>query len=348
MLARIIIILTISLVVSGCNITPAKQSYTTPPSNKKINVYSLIEQDELEALYPVQNSSAATAQFGLVGALVGVAIDTTVNKSNAEVAEENLAYIRNELISLEFDKLFEEEIVLKLKDRVKINEIKTIKSIDELESNLSPGEEYLLLNTHYKMDIDFRTPFIVTYASLNKKGQGKGKNKIKDSILYKNTFTYFGLSLPAPVKNQKHIDDEIEKINEKFASLSPNKQKTRKEKLKRQKRIKKAKKSALDFDDANKISAISWSTEYKEELNTDIRAGIQQLFSLISSDMNDKTLPESYSKLGVVLDGYPDHHKTLLVEESAQRKTIRFTEGHRAGAICSMPKEELSGKLVCL
>ena len=348
MLTRLLTLLFISLIISGCTVIPAKQAYITPPSNQTINVYSLIPQDELEALYPIQNSSAASAQFGLVGALVGAAIDGSINKSNAEVAEENLVYIRNELTELEFDKLFEEEIVKKLKGQVKIGEIKTIKSEDELKKMLSPGELYLLLNTHYKMDIDFRTPFIVTNVSLNAKGQGSGKKKVKDSILYKNTFTYFGLSLPKAVKNQTSIDAEIEEINQKFSKLTKNKQKTNKAKLKRQKQIKKAKRDNLDFDDANKISAIAWSKEYKEELNTTIRVGIQQLFTIISNDMKDKTLPESYAKSGVTLDGYPNHHKSLLVEETEYRKIIRFSEGHRAGSLCSMPKNEIADKLVCL
>ncbi|RHW77450.1 hypothetical protein [Colwellia sp. RSH04] len=347
-LTQFIVLVTISLVVSGCKVTPAKQVYTPPTTNKTINVYSLIPQDELEALYPVQNSSAATAQFGLVGALVGVAIDTSINKSNAEIAEENLVGIRNELLHLNFDKLFEEEIVKKLDTNINVGTIKTVKSYDELEKLISPNETYLVLNTHYKMDIDFRTPFIVTNVSLNQKGHGKGKTKVKDSILYKNTFTYFGLSLPAPIKTQAHIDAEVAKINEDFYKLSEKKQKSREARLKRQKKIKKARKSDLDFEGANKITAHAWSTEYKEELDVNLRNGIQQLFTLIANDIDDKTLPETYAKSGITLAGYPKYHKSILVEETDTRKVIRFSEGHRAGAICSMPKEESLEKLVCL
>lgn len=344
MLRSLIVILFVSLAVTGCKVTPAKQVYTPPSTNAKINVYSLIPQDELEAVFPVQNSSAATAQFGLIGALVGAAIDTTVNKSNAEVAEDNLAFIRNELINLEFDKLFEEEIVKKLNGRVNIGTVETIKSTDALKAKIAPGETYLLLTTHYKMDIDFRTPFIVTNIGLHEKGQGK----VKDKLLYKNTFTFFGSSLPEPAKSQAYIDAEIAEINDKFAKLSTAKQKSFEARKKRQKKIKKAKKPGLNFDDANEISAMAWSTEYKEELDSDIRVGIQQLFTLISTDMNDATLPETYEKSGVTLEGYPHYHKSLLVEESDKRQVIRFTEGNRAGSICSMPKEKSSGKLVCL
>lgn len=343
-LKKLTLIIFISLIVSGCKVTPAKQVFTTPPTNKEINVYSLIPQDELEALYPVSDSSAATMQFGLVGALVGAVIDTSVNKSNAEVAEENLADIRNELIGLEFDKLFEQEIDKKLNGQVNIGKIQTVKSVKELKNKLEPGETYLLLDTYYKMDIDFRTPFIVTSVSLNE----KGKTKKKDTQLYKNTFTYFGLSLPVPVKTQAFINQQIEEINNNFAQLSEKNQKSRKERLKRQKQIKKARKTTMNFDDANAISAKTWSTEYKEALDSGIRGGIQQLFTIIADDMADKTDPKSYAKNGMTLEGYPAYHKAILVDETEDRKIIRFSDGYRAGAVCSMPKEESAGKLVCL
>lgn len=333
-----------ALLVSGCNVTPAKVVFTEPPTNKTINVYSVIEQDELEALYPISDSSAATMQFGLVGALVGAAIDTSINKSNAEIAEENLKFIRNELIGLEFDRLFEEEIVKKLEGNINVGDIKTVKSHSQLKKMLKPGETYLVLNTSYKMDIDFRTPFIVTTVNMYE----KGAKKSKDVQLYQNTFTYFGLSLPAPTKTEAYIQREIDEINTDFAKLSEKKQKDRKYRLKRQKAIKKVKKEAMSIEEANEMSAYAWSTEYKEELDAGIREGIQDLFSIISEDMKDKTLPETYAKSGETLQGYPDHHKSLVVKETEDDMIIRFTQGHRAGAVCSMPKENDSGKLVCL
>ncbi|MBL4876661.1 MAG: hypothetical protein JKY10_09240 [Cohaesibacteraceae bacterium] len=344
MFKKLTLIIFIALIVSGCKVTPAKQVFTTPPTNKEINVYSLIPQDELEALYPISDNSAVTMQFGLVGALVGAVIDTSINKSNAEVAEENLADIRNELIGLEFDKLFEQEIHKKLNGQVNIGKIQTVKSMSELKSKLVAGETYLLLDTYYKMDIDFRTPFIVTSVSLHE----KSKTKRKDTQLYKNTFTYFGLSLPVPLKTQEFIDAKVEEINNNFAQLSEKSKKSRKARLKRQKNLKKARKTTMSFDDANAISADAWSTEYKEELDEGIRGGIQQLFTLIANDMADKTEPESYAKNGMTLEGYPAYHKVILVDETENRKIIRFSQGHRAGAICSMPKEESADKLVCL
>ncbi len=354
MLNKFIIIIFVSIFVSGCKVTPTKLVYSAPPSNKVINVYSLIPQDELGALYPVQNSSAVTAQFGLVGALVGAVIDTSVNMSNAQVAERNLEGIRNELINLEFDKLFEEEVSKKLVGKVNIGKIKTVKSFKELNKILKPDETYLLLETFYKMDIDFRTPFIVTSVSLNEKNKSekskkkKRKKKKKDTLLYKNTFTYFGLSLPAPIKSQESIDAEVDEINSNFAKLSPRAQKSHSKKRQRQRQINKASKTAIDFDDANVISARAWSTEYKEELNSNLRDGIQQLFTIISNDIADKTPPESYAKIGSTLEGYPAYHKAVLVDETKDRKIIRFSDGYRAGAICSMPKAELTSKLLCL
>jgi len=49
------------------------------------------------------------------------------------------------------------------------------------------------------------------------------------------------------------------------------------------------------------------------------------------------------------LPGYPKSHKSVMVKDSEERDVIRFSDGHRAGAICSMPNLNAEeSKLVCL
>lgn len=354
-LKKILTLITMVFITTGCSIKPAKVVYSEPTNNKTINVYSLIEQGELDALYPIQDSSAVSAQFGLIGALVGSAIDASANSSSAETAEENLSAIRNELVDLDFDKVFEEEIVKKLKNNINVNQIRTVKSKQQLNKSIADGETYVLLNTSYKMDIDFRTPFIVTEIQIAKKSDKK--QKVKAETLYKNTFTYFGHSLPVPKKDidiDMDTQARIDLVKAEWEKLPAFKRKKPSEKAKYNKKLKKAGNgtinfdTSLSFDEANKISAQIWSTEYKEQLKVNLREGIQDLFTLISNDIKDKTDPKSYSGQGITLAGYPEHHKSIIIEENEKNKVIRFTEGIRAGSICSMRVTSNKDKLVCL
>ncbi|MPY26366.1 hypothetical protein [Shewanella sp. YLB-07] len=344
MLIRIIPAIFIAFLVSGCTATPAKQPLNAPLTNKSINVYSLISQDEIEALYPISNNSAVSAQFGLIGALVGGAIDSSINQSNAEKANDSLVEIRNQLLDLDFDLLFEEEIRKKLDDQVHIGSITTIKSIDELKNRLEVGESYLLLSTSYKLDIDFRTPLIETAVTLSEHGKTKKSSK----TLYKNSFTYFGTSLPLAIKSQADIDKEITELNEKFTSKSDAYQSSHKNKMRLRKQVRKAKNTSLDHDQSVDIAARAWNQEYKGTLNKGLRSGIQDLFSIIETDIEDRTDPKQYEKIGTTPSGYPNYHKSILVSESDSRKIIRFTSGARAGALCSMPNTESDIKVVCI
>ena len=83
-------------------------------------------------------------------------------------------------------------------------------------------------------------------------------------------------------------------------------------------------------------------------LNKSLRYGIQDLFSIIRTDIEDKTDPKQYQKMGTTPTGYPSYHKSIIVSEDDNRKVIRFTNGARAGALCSMPNTESDLKIVCI
>ncbi|TYK67360.1 hypothetical protein [Colwellia echini] len=336
-----------TIFVTGCSVTPAKVALQKNSPTHKVNVYSVIEQEQLNALYPIQDSSAVSAQFGLVGALVGGAIDGSANNSAAETAEENLVAIRYELKDLDFDQIFEEEINKKLSGNVNVDKVRTLKSKDAVKDELKTGEVYLELDTQYMMDMDFRTPFIVTNVKIAEKNNKKSTSS--DKVLYKNTFTYFGTTLPVPVKELNPELEAMVRADWKAQPYSVRSDKVAKSNYKKRlKAARRANNPELDFDEANVISANAWSTEYKEELQNNLRKGIQNLFTLIASDIKDSTDPLSYAKKGVTMKGYPKNHKSVVVVETEEMQVIRFTEGTRAGAICAMPNIASTEKLVCL
>ena len=70
---------------------------------KSTDVVGIVEQKELNAEIIVQNSAPATAQFGLIGALVGGAIDAGINVSRMNTAETAIAPLRDSLKGYDFD-----------------------------------------------------------------------------------------------------------------------------------------------------------------------------------------------------------------------------------------------------
>jgi hypothetical protein len=99
MLNRIIVGLV--LICSGQNALAAKLEPLPIPLEPQLSVELVLGQQEMAVDVP--DSSAATAQFGLIGALVGSAIE------NAQVqnAEKRVVEVRNRLIDYDFNERFE-------------------------------------------------------------------------------------------------------------------------------------------------------------------------------------------------------------------------------------------------
>lgn len=344
MFKKITIVAVVMLVSMGCTITPNKVSMQNK-IEAKVDVISIVNQQELDAVFPIQNSAGVSMQFGLIGALVGSAIDASANSNSAEKATNNLAPIRNKLINYNFDDVLQSNIKQSLMEHptVSVGEVHTFKSYADAKKQMKIGNYYLKLSTVYKLDMDFRTPFIITYATLIKKGI---KDR-KDEVIYKNTFTYFANAISAPVKDTTANLEEIAKLKAERKTL--NKSQRLKTRKKFNKKIKKLASSEYSFDESVSVLANVWATSKTEQLQSDLTFGIHEVLALLATDMADPILAESYKTNGRVLPGYPAYHKTVMIKDGDKRDVIRFADGHRAGAICSMPNlDSEETKLVCL
>ncbi|HUP92579.1 MAG TPA: hypothetical protein VM074_10060 [Solimonas sp.] len=98
----------LSLVVSGCAVTPMNQAMPKEMAGSlaTTDVIVGISQSEVNPTIIVQNSSAVSGQFGLIGALVGSAVDAGVNESRSTKAEETVRPVRSALIDYNFDQRF--------------------------------------------------------------------------------------------------------------------------------------------------------------------------------------------------------------------------------------------------
>ena len=69
---------------------------------QSLHVLPVLDQEEIEVQVVVADSSAGTAQFGALGALVGAIIDTAVTNSRAKKAERKAEVLRAATIDYDF------------------------------------------------------------------------------------------------------------------------------------------------------------------------------------------------------------------------------------------------------
>ena len=67
-----------------------------------VHVAPVLNQEEMAIQFVATDSSAATAQFGLIGALVGSVVDATINAANARKAERKAEFIREMTADYDF------------------------------------------------------------------------------------------------------------------------------------------------------------------------------------------------------------------------------------------------------
>ena len=93
---RLITLFTIALLASGCAGTykPTFPSTETAGGSERLYVQPVLLQEELAVQVVVADSSAATAQYGALGALVGAIVDSAINNSRAKKAERNAEVLR--------------------------------------------------------------------------------------------------------------------------------------------------------------------------------------------------------------------------------------------------------------
>lgn len=152
----------LSAVLSACAGTPMNQAM--PPDllagDKTTQVLSAVSQSEMQAHIAVQDSSALAGQFGLIGALVGAAIDSGVNSSRTEAANERLAAIRDALIDFDFTQYYFDHLHANV-DNAALGAVVFSRASEFTDAyyyrrTQDPGVQYtLFLNGDYYLSADF-------------------------------------------------------------------------------------------------------------------------------------------------------------------------------------------------
>lgn len=97
-------VLSAALLVAGLNAAAADSDAIPNPIAPALNVELVLNQQEIDV--NVVSTAPVAGQFGLIGALVGAAIDT----ANAKAAEKRVADIRNLLVDYNFNQAVEDAV----------------------------------------------------------------------------------------------------------------------------------------------------------------------------------------------------------------------------------------------
>lgn len=203
MLKRILYILLIGYVFQ--NVNAASMQPLPYPIEQDLPVVVILNQYEMQVDVP--DSSAVASQFGLLGALIGAAVDSTATKN----AEARIAAIRNLMIDYNFNQKFEQAIRASLATPgIAVNpQITIARSTGEIANSIPkprPAEVItnLTITPRYSISNDFETVSLtmtVQYISTTLKPNGKTKQAYNFSRIYK-----FNIPMD-PVKGSQATED---------------------------------------------------------------------------------------------------------------------------------------------
>ncbi len=323
-----LIFVSICLLLSACSST-ARKPLMTSIAQKPIKVFSLVDQTSLDTLIFKRPFSGAI--------ITDIAVELD-NQSKVERAEKAIMPITSKLPRDIYSTSMKSalEAILLNEPRAKFSSVQTINDEDELDAFLKKGERYLLVDSTFMMDFDYRTFVIKSDVLLKDFGYRKS--------LYENQFEYSGTTLPDVYRTQEEMKSAVSSLKKEFHALGKYKKGSRKVVKYYKKQIK-----LVNQEDYKGIFLVNkridmWATEYLPNLNTDFKQGTDDIVSLLFADLNGGDIIEST----IHLTKQKLVNEAFLPHRANERELIRFTSGNRIGALCSKPKVKTSDKELCL
>ena len=205
----------LSLFTSGCAVHYKHDITEEVKSNtNKLNVAVIVHQEEISGQYIYQNSAGVSAQFGLLGGLVGSVIDAGINSSRAEDAEEAVKPYREAIIDFDYSHQLSNKIKNNLTqinwvERLEYKEL-TVPTEFKAESLLN-GEKDLLalvIEPSYSLTPHFSRVHVSARITLvtNQNKKTKKKSKVKEIFVGKVQYQSPTLALR---KNGTEIDAQV-------------------------------------------------------------------------------------------------------------------------------------------
>ncbi|AOS97079.1 hypothetical protein AUP74_01646 [Microbulbifer aggregans] len=327
MVKKILFVVSV-LLVTACSSTPYENFDSATVQGKgSMRLVSQVSQEEMvKEFVPSNSGGSAGAQFGLVGALVGSAIDASVNNSRAQDAEQMVEPFRNALLDLDVRSLVYHQLA---ENASRIDWVSDVNPVmEQLEAGKKPEDYVLGVDEDLVLMVDTRyslkpgtevVEFVAMYALYDKDAIRKaGKSKAKP--IYSNTATI--QSYPHNASIRRLTESEKEAERQSIEQRYPTDAELAKNTLARNQ---KNKKKALANLDTKTLSVVGYNPNGSVWLANDgalLREEVQAAPSLLA-DMVVKDLMGEYP-LPELAEGEKRKHPKApqLLEESENGMVI--------------------------
>jgi hypothetical protein len=201
-----------SLLLSACASTLPAHEFLPDAARDKISsteVVVPIAQSEIYVFVPVSTSASSSvgASFGLLGAIVGTAIDAGINDARTTKAEAAVKPLRDALVDFKFDETFQSDVKNSISsvpwmhvDNVRVVKQVTNGSLDQVLTDSKAGAvlfaatDYHLSNAADILSITVAVSLFPNNDTLRAlKANSKIKGDFKSAVanaLYHNTMAY--------------------------------------------------------------------------------------------------------------------------------------------------------------
>lgn len=340
-------VLIVAAFISGCTTQPnpnkrPMQQATMESIKTPLPVLTQIPaRNGIATTYFAQDSSAAGAQYGLIGALTTAVIDGIANANPYQVAETNANRIA--------DTLKGDELLNQAYSALEANKKNAPAYLDLVFSAPTPAPtkqtktthaDGLTINIGYVFTADMSGLNVYANVALNAKGieykspyptQGRKIAKVdKSGLVYQNGFNYYSEQLAVPVKSQADIDAKVAEIRSKAAKNGVVAKRDNPQYSKMLNEIKQAQKAEYTLDEVTTKLADQWLANNGEKLKAEIQAAHKFIAEQVFKDLTRLDIPDYNGT------------ETILTTETDGRVIKLIGAGLDAGKVVSQPKNFVS------
>ena len=342
-------ILIISSIITGCASSyKIQMTQEFIESKPEVNMGSFLAQKEMDARMPVSNTGTAVGmQFGLIGVLIGSAIDSSKNKNNLNNKETQIAPLRNALIDHDFNTAYHQSVLNTTHSMDWLNLGKVTKVDDFATISFEQNQYFLKYDTSYSLNRNFDSLELFTFVTLYKIEKNQSKKKNKETVIFRNLYKYLSPSIPLIAKSQEEIERSIAEVEEwhqlelERIEKLPTKRKTPKINAlnKKKKKKLKASRSAYTWAERNLAMAKHWAKDDASMIKSYMQEALVEIDKMIKLDILDTKSPKEYKKDKSI----PLHIKGLQKVSDSNGRLILRSVSNTKGLLCSI-KSDMDAK----
>lgn len=329
-------LLAAALSVSACA-TPYRQPLDQATSTKlaSATVYTRADDRGVGVQYFAQDSSAAGAPYGLLGALVSAAVDAALNWGPMDIAQNGADKLaptfKHDQVTADLTSTLQAELAT----MSLFNPSPAITPLDaERKWELSAFTEdaLLLTSVEYTLTQDFRSlDVVLTATAFSREAAGptqaKSKSKSKPNKdagrVYRNRLEYHSQPLaPFQEKTQEEIDAEIAQIKAKYLTNRRNDRQL----AAMRKEMQEARRKAPPGVKAEHYLT-QWLADDAALLRQELKAGVATVTDLLAMDLQDPVPFDTKAKQG----------PKTIIKNDGERVLVRINTLPFRGALSSEP-----------